>query len=53
MIVEDVIDDLIQRFGSEKPASLLKEIWRSVHAFARNEPFHDDVTMVAVRRKQG
>lgn len=51
MFGEEALTDLVARFGSEKPSVLLKEIWRSVHAFVRNEPFHDDVTMVALRRK--
>lgn len=52
MFGEEALAQLVGRYGSENPKVLVEEIWRSLHAFVRTEPFHDDVTLVALRRKQ-
>jgi sigma-B regulation protein RsbU (phosphoserine phosphatase) len=51
MFGEQALSHLIGRYGEERPNVLVEEIWRSVHAFVRSEPFHDDVTLVSIRRK--
>ena len=51
MFGQEALEDLVKRFGQKHPGELLKEILRSVHSFVRNEPFHDDVTMVSILRK--
>lgn len=45
------VTEILGRHGRQDPESLVKEIWRSLHAFVRTEPFHDDVTLVAIRRR--
>jgi sigma-B regulation protein RsbU (phosphoserine phosphatase) len=51
MFGQEALEDLIKRYGQKPPDELVKEILRSVHAFVRNEPFHDDLTMVSILRK--
>jgi serine phosphatase RsbU (regulator of sigma subunit) len=51
MFGEEALSGLLRKYGNSSPVDLTREIWRSVHSFVRNEPFHDDVTMVAIRRK--
>jgi sigma-B regulation protein RsbU (phosphoserine phosphatase) len=51
MFGEKALSDLVARYGVEPPDVLVQEIWRSLHAFVRTEPFHDDVTLVSIRRK--
>jgi serine phosphatase RsbU (regulator of sigma subunit) len=51
MFGEEALANLISRYGVFEPKVLVEEIWRSLHAFVRAEPFHDDVTLVSIRRK--
>jgi len=50
MFGEEALADLVEKYGAREPSGLLEEIWRSLHAFVRTEPFHDDVTLVSLRR---
>lgn len=51
MFGEEALIHLMNRYGAQESKSLIDEIWRSVHAFVRTEPFHDDVTLLSIRRK--
>lgn len=51
MFGEEALTNLIHRYGKDHPQVLVEEIWRSVHSFVRTEPFHDDVTLVSLRRQ--
>jgi phosphoserine phosphatase RsbU/P len=51
MFGEEALTNLIHRYGRDLPHVLVEEIWRSVYSFVRTEPFHDDVTLVSLRRK--
>jgi len=53
MYGEGALEELFGKHGKQEPEVLVKEILKSVHSFIRNEPFHDDVTMVALRRNTG
>ena len=50
MFGEEALADLVEKYGAQEPSVLVAEIWRSLHAFVRTEPFHDDVTLVSLRR---
>ncbi len=51
MFGDEALNRLMCRYGALESKILVDEIWRSVHAFVRTEPFHDDVTLVSLRRK--
>ncbi|MCA9409644.1 MAG: SpoIIE family protein phosphatase [Candidatus Omnitrophica bacterium] len=52
MFGEHRLIEMLRDFGDLQPASLISEIMLKVRNFVRHEPFHDDITLVSVRRAE-
>ncbi len=50
MFGEERLLRIMRDFGDLLPASLISETMLQVRNFVRNEPFHDDITLVSFRR---
>jgi len=51
MFGEGRLRDVVRGFGDLLPKTLIDETMRQVREFVREEPFHDDMTMVSFRRE--